>query len=185
MFSPVMKELGQGGFAFVNLCTLDGTQHVAVKSLRPELLRGIHDIQIFIEENNLLRKLRNKYIIEYIGMGVEAMSSSKELKQLYLVEEYCAGGSLQELVFRQMQQPTKKLYTHHDALRWCLGVAKALKYLHGAKPKVIHRDLKLDNLLLTDRNISKACVKLADFGLAKLMRAGGISLQSEEIRTKV
>ena len=29
-----------------------------------------------------------------------------------------------------------------DALRWCLGIAIALQYLHGCKPSVIHRDIK-------------------------------------------
>jgi serine/threonine protein kinase len=61
------------------------------------------------------------------------------------------------------------MYSQADALRWCISIAKALHYLHTANPKVIHRDLKLDNVLLTDRDVSLATAKLADFGLAKLL----------------
>jgi len=50
----------------------------------------------------------------------------------------------------------------------CFSVqtASAVCYLHSEENKVIHRDLKLSNLLLTDVDLSKSDVKLADFGLA-------------------
>ena len=61
-------------------------------------------------------------------------------------------------------------YTWRDALRWLQQIAGALKYLHGLRPMVVHRDLKLENLLLTCNNPARADAKLADFGLCKLIK---------------
>ena len=43
------------------------------------------------------------------------------------------------------------LYTYASALRWCHQISAGLAYLHSQRPMVIHRDLKLDNILLTGR----------------------------------
>lgn len=61
-------------------------------------------------------------------------------------------------------------YSWKDALRWLQQIASALKYLHGLHPMVVHRDLKLENLLLTGSNPATADAKLADFGLCKLVK---------------
>ena len=58
-----------------------------------------------------------------------------------------------------------------DALRWCLHIASALQYLHGGLSAVIHRDLKLDNVMLSCADMALADAKLADFGLARLAAA--------------
>lgn len=50
--------------------------------------------------------------------------------------------------FVQMKDKSTRLYRTADAVRWLLQVAQGLKYLHRAQPQVIHRDLKLDNILL-------------------------------------
>jgi len=40
------------------------------------------------------------------------------------------------------------VYNYTDALRWCQQVAEGMAYLHSCQPQVIHRDLKLENILL-------------------------------------
>ena len=162
----LQKPLGEGGFAFVNLALLDGTRMVAVKTLKPELLDQPDEVQHFLAENELMRKIRHPSIVELIGIGGTSVESG--FQDLFIVQEFCGGGSLRDLVLKQMTSP-KKLYSQADALRWALHIATALNYLHTAKPKIIHRDLKLDNVLLTVVQSTTAAAKLADFGLAKLV----------------
>lgn len=66
-------------------------------------------------------------------------------------------------------------YTWRDALRWLQQIAGALRYLHDMRPMVVHRDLKLENLLLTGNNPARADAKLADFGLCKLIKVSLLS----------
>lgn len=60
-----------------------------------------------------------------------------------------------------------------DAMRWALQIAEALAYLHHFSPLVVHRDLKLENILLTSPNPATADAKLADFGLHKCIKVPG------------
>jgi serine/threonine protein kinase len=64
--------------------------------------------------------------------------------------------------------PRLLLCSDADALRWCLHVAMALQYLHESRPVVIHRDLKLENVMLASADVAQADARLADFGLARL-----------------
>lgn len=148
---------------------LDGARLVAVKTLKPELLTDPTEVELFIKECELMRKIRCLSIVEMIGVGGRLEPETGVCKDLFIIQEYCSGGALREVVFKQMTMVGHTLYTEADALRWSLEIARALQYLHTAKPKVIHRDLKLDNVLLTDKKTSRASAKLADFGLAKLM----------------
>ena len=79
--------------------------------------------------------------------------------KLRLVMEYCTGG---ELFDRLATAP----YSSRDAADVTANLASALKFLHDRG--IVHRDLKPENLLLVDKNQS-TWIKLADFGLAKIM----------------
>ena len=75
-------------------------------------------------------------------------------------------------MFPDNSSPVEATYAWTDALRWLQQIAVALKYLHGLRPMVVHRDLKLENMLLTGLNPATADAKLADFGLCKLVKVG-------------
>lgn len=160
---------------------------VAIKSLKKKYIESPAELSLFLEEMSIMSKLKDKHIVEFIGIGCissdEVESSDlkagkwdyfklkrallqREMKELYIVQEFCAGGSLRDVIVSQMSSPWQKLYSNDDALRWSLHLANAVKYLHG-EGKLIHRDIKCDNLLMTNKNLKLADAKLSDFGLAR------------------
>lgn len=87
----------------------------------------------------------------------------------------CAqGGSLQQLIYNAMCQPRSSTYSQADALQWAVDIASAVAHLHSLNPVVLHRDLKLENILLRKPTSLEAAAqggrklpiaKLTDFGL--------------------
>ena len=77
-----------------------------------------------------------------------------------MVEEFVDGGTLKALVGCQMKS-FKDLYKLQDAVRWLTQIASGLAYLHQCQPKVIHRDLKLENILLQGTEVGTQCAKIA------------------------
>lgn len=81
--------------------------------------------------------------------------------QPFLVLEYIAGGTLRDWISRH--QSEGRPVPIADGLRIAIEIAKGLQHAH--RQGVIHRDLKTDNLMLTEHGI----VKITDFGLARIL----------------
>lgn len=79
------------------------------------------------------------------------------------------GGTLQAAILRQMIDRSVTVYTYEQGLRWCLGAANALATMHASDPMVIHRDLKSENILLTDKT-RDSVAKVADLGLHAIVQ---------------
>ncbi|GAX81843.1 hypothetical protein CEUSTIGMA_g9271.t1 [Chlamydomonas eustigma] len=167
-----VKTLGHGSFGVVEQCFFK-PQHrmVAVKRLRPEFVKNKEDVESLRSEIALLRRLFHENIIEYIGYGSKDVSSEETAdKTMFLVQEYIDGGTLKSLVSRQMKDTRGKLkYSTQDAVRWMLYIACGLQYLHSRHPMVIHRDLKLENILLKGKDPATLRPKIADFGMSALV----------------
>lgn len=110
----------------------------------------------------------NSKIVRFHGIGLQ---EHRVLSTSYQVIEYMKGGSMKNLIMLQniqrQQGQTISLYSDKDALRWCLDIAEALEYLHTFEIPIVHRDIKLDNILLSTTQTSIAEAKLSDFGLAR------------------
>lgn len=144
---------------------------VAVKNLKKTVESD--DILDFINEVTILKELDHDNIIKLVGVGSKNDADMDEAwKSMYMVQEYANGGSLKTLLMRQMMNYRKPLYSFNDALRWCLNIAEALNFLHSSTPKIIHRDMKLDNILLVGESTETYQAKLADFGLHTKIEPG-------------
>jgi len=85
-----------------------------------------------------------------------------------IVSEYCAGGSLYDLLHK-----TKQELTWRQRLQILLDIAEGMEYLHSLVPIILHRDLKSCNVLLTKRITSTAqrpTAKVTDFGLSRVLQ---------------
>ena len=82
--------------------------------------------------------------------------------QLFLVQEFMAGGSLQEYIGFKTANTR---ITVDNCLEWGVDIASAMEFLHQQDPPIVHRDLKPGNILLDAR---RSKVKVCDFGLAKI-----------------
>jgi len=147
------RELGRGGMATVYLAEdLKHHRSVAIKVLNPELAAAIGP-QRFLREIEIAARLNHPQILPLHDSG-----AAEGL--LYYVMPYVEGESLRERLSRERQLPLE------DALRITREVADALDYAHSQG--VVHRDIKPENIL-----ISRGHAVVADFGIARAIRAAG------------
>ncbi|MGH7625488.1 MAG: serine/threonine-protein kinase, partial [Gemmatimonadaceae bacterium] len=146
----VERELGRGGMATVYLAhDVRHDRSVALKVLRSEL-SAIVGAERFLHEIRTTAHLQHPHILPLHDSG-EVNGT------VFYVMPFVEGESLRDRLTRERQLPVE------EALRIAGEVADALQYAHDQG--VIHRDIKPENILL-DR---KGRVKMADFGLAKLV----------------
>ncbi|GIE99712.1 serine/threonine-protein kinase [Paractinoplanes rishiriensis] len=145
----LLARLGEGGMGTVFLGRDAAGQPVAVKVIRPEFADNAEFRARFRSEVNRVREVPT-------FCTAAVLDADPDNETPYLVVEYVAGPSLQEVV--EEQGPMSAGDLHSVAV----GVATALTAIHGAG--VIHRDLKPRNVLL-----SLGLPKVIDFGLARAL----------------
>jgi serine/threonine-protein kinase len=142
----IERELGSGGMATVFLAQdLKHNRKVAIKVLQPELAAAMGPDR-FLREIEISAKLQHPHILMLIDSGQVADS-------LYYVMPYVQGESLRERLDRAGVLPV------NDAVRILRDVVDALAYAH--RQGVVHRDMKPDNVLLSERH-----ALVTDFGVA-------------------
>jgi serine/threonine protein kinase len=149
----ILREIGRGGMGTVYLARRnDGLfqQRVAIKVVTPETAGG-EIIQRFEQEREILASLEHPNIARIYDGG------STEERWPYFVMEYVEGKPIDEWC------EDRKLNVS-ERVRLFQSVCAAVHYAH--QHRVIHRDLKPGNILVT----ADGRVKLLDFGIAKVVR---------------
>lgn len=111
-------------------------------------------------EVRVLSSLKHPYIVRY-------WESFTKDRQLCIVMDYCEGGDLWQHIAACKKKHTS--IAEAQVLRWFTQMCLALKYMH--EKKVLHRDLKTQNVFLSKKEGSDMrCAKIADFGIAKVLK---------------
>lgn len=158
----VLRPLGKGGMGSVFLARdRDLGRPVAIKVLRT---RDLAALRRFRREATAVARLSHANVVQIYELGLDAPAP-------YLVMEYVAGGTLSQSLDGPLDW--------RRACRLMLGAARGLGAAHAVG--IVHRDVKPANLLLVDAGAD--AVKVADFGLAKLVGAESLTGEGSVLGT--
>ena len=144
----IQQRLGNGAFGVVYKVRDETTS--VVYALKDVLCLNTAAILNAIREVQTMNQISHENVIAVIG--ADQFSDTQGLHML-IVTEYCGGGNLNDRLTRASRDSVNS--------KWIRQIAAALAFLHSRR--VVHRDLKADNVLLT----ATEDIKLADFGLAR------------------
>lgn len=153
----ILDKIGEGGMAYVYKakCKLLN-RTVAVKVLKPEFNNDEEFLEKFKNEAQSAASLNQQNIINIYDVGQEDDIS-------YIVMEYVDGENLKDLIHKKGALPKELMVSI------ARQIALALEEAHSKK--IVHRDIKSQNIMLTRNNV----VKVADFGIAKAVSSSTIT----------
>ena len=152
------RELGGGGMSRVFLATeLALDRQVVIKVLPTELAVGVSTDR-FRREMQMVARLQHPHIVPVLNTGSVG-------DVLFYVMPFIRGESLRARIERESAMPIE------DSARILREVADALAFAHGEG--VVHRDIKPDNVLLSNGH-----AVVTDFGVAKALGIGGVDGQT-------
>eukprot|EP00347_Sterkiella_histriomuscorum_P019567 403341142 len=171
----ITKALGKGSYANVSLAykwihrDVNGIQqndkkYYAVKSIQKNIFDdGKTTIEQMMDEIDIHRKL------ELCGNAIKLYKVYESQTQLHMLIEYQEGGTLLDQIKKQIK------YTEVDIRTIMAQLLLAVDFMH--KKGVVHRDIKLDNILLSSMTLGVFDVRIADFGLAAHFKPGELLTQ--------
>ena len=148
----VIKQIGQGGSGTVYLVRdIELNRLLALKEVPVRNTdQGKRQAKAVVAEVSLLKSLSHPSIPRILKMTHDEHS-------ILIIMDYIEGYSLRSLI-------AKKDYIEEALIiKWGLALCDTLKYLHNRNPKVIYRDLKPHNVMLSNENH----LFLMDFGISR------------------
>ena len=167
------KCIGKGSFGEVYITTKKGSnQKYATKKFEREDIEKTEAMKYLKNEIIILQNLKHPNIVKFEDV-------KKTKKHFYIVMEYCNGGELSKAL-EKYQEKYGKPFSQEIVQHLMRQIIDAFKYIHSLK--IIHRDIKLDNILLNfeteeDKeklNMMKATAKIIDFGFACRISKSGL-----------
>ena len=162
----LLKCLGKGAFGEVYLTSKQGSkQKYATKKIDKKFTQNPRAKKYLDNEIKILKEIDHPNIIKLVDV-------KETTNFFYLVMELCNGGGLSDCL-EDYQKKYKKPFPEETVQYLMRQIVDGINYLH--KKSILHRDIKLDNILVNfdsdddkkKRNMLKAKVKIIDFGFAR------------------
>ncbi|KAF2231344.1 hypothetical protein EV356DRAFT_569649 [Viridothelium virens] len=168
----IEKYLSEGGFAHVYVVKvpLSGgkTETAVLKRVAVPDKETLANMRTEVETMKRLKG--HRHIVTYID------SHASQLKgggyEVFLLMEYCDGGGLIDFMNTRLQNRL----TEPEILKIFSDVAEGVASMHYLKPPLLHRDLKVENVLITKSSSSRT-YKVCDFGSAAQPRPAATTAQ--------
>ncbi|KAJ5157334.1 Actin-regulating kinase PRK1 [Penicillium canariense] len=155
----VEKYLSEGGFAHVYVVRLpqpvNGTETAVLKRVAVPDKSALASMRTEVET---MKKLKgHRHIVRYIDSHASQLQGSGY--EVFLLMEYCGGGGLIDFMNTRLQNRL----TEPEIIKIFSDVAEGVACMHYLKPPLLHRDLKVENVLIS-RSRGSTTYKLCDFG---------------------
>ncbi|MCD4817596.1 MAG: serine/threonine protein kinase [Candidatus Cloacimonetes bacterium] len=145
----IIEELGKGSMGIVYKVqdTFRSNEFKALKTIRKEMI-NFDVLSNFKKEFEIMSKLRHPYLVQVYDFGYENSQGF-----YYLTMEYINGQTLKEYLKQRQKLDEKKI------LNIIVSLSRTLGFIHSRN--ILHRDIKLSNILIKGDKI-----KVTDFGLS-------------------
>ncbi|XP_039520322.1 AP2-associated protein kinase 1 isoform X3 [Pimephales promelas] len=171
----VEETLAEGGFAIVFLVRTNQGVRCALKRM---YVNNEYDLQICKREIQIMRDLNgHKNIVGFLDSSITAVGGG-DVWEVFILMDFCRGGQVVNLMNQRLQTG----FSEQEALQIFCDTCEAVAQLHQFKTPIIHRDLKVENILLHDRGHYVLC----DFGSATMKfqnpQNEGVTVVEDEIK---
>jgi len=163
-----LPKIGEGSYGEVYLTTKANSKATyATKKIDKQKITSEKLRQYFFQEIKILREVKHPNIMELVDI-------KSSHNNIYIITEYINGGTITENL-TLYQKHFKKPFTEEIVIHLMKQIADAIHYLH--EKRIIHRDLKLENILMhfdniddkKKMNIMNAKIKIIDFGFSSYL----------------
>ncbi|XP_056102785.1 AP2-associated protein kinase 1 isoform X8 [Rhinichthys klamathensis goyatoka] len=171
----VEETVAEGGFAIVFLVRTHQGVRCALKRM---YVNNEYDLQVCNREIQIMRDLvGNKNIVGFLDSNITAVGSG-DVWEVLILMDFCRGGQVVNLMNQRLQTG----FSEPEVLQIFCDTCEAVTRIHQCKTPIIHRDLKVENILLHDRGHYVLC----DFGSAinrpQNPQTEGVAAVEEEIK---
>lgn len=161
----IIKYISEGGFAHVYTCNIEPAYNSkSIACLKRVLVPTKWQLNLLRQEVDAMKRLRgNPTIVSYIDSHASRLNNGgsgdgKQQYEVFLLMEYCDNNGLIDFMNTRLSH---KL-TEPEILVIMKDITLAVAMCHHLQPPLIHRDIKIENVLLDDKRTYKLC----DFGSA-------------------
>jgi AP2-associated kinase len=164
------RYLSEGGFAHVYVVTLPRAIEGQTKAVlkRVAVPDKEHLANMRTEVDTMKRLRGHKQIVKYIDSHASPLKAGGF--EVFLLMEFCQGGGLIDFMNTRLQNRL----TEPEILKIFTDVAEGVACMHYLKPPLLHRDLKIENVLISTEGKDRI-FKLCDFGSAAPPRPAATS----------